>query len=90
MVIGAALVFFACFVVMYEAIVWESSNPLAIAVVALVLFLVFILPIINSVRLGMVEYPYYERGEGIIRFEDMIDALKAGEPGDVALQEPLR
>ena len=50
MVIGAALVFFACFVVMYEAIVWESSNPLAIAVVALVLFLVFILPIINSVR----------------------------------------
>jgi cell division protein FtsW (lipid II flippase) len=50
MVIGAALVFFACFVVMYEAIVWESSNPLAIAVVALVLFLVFILPVINSVR----------------------------------------
>ena len=50
MVIGAALVFFACFVVMYEAIVWESSNPLAIAVVALVLFLMFILPIINSVR----------------------------------------
>ena len=50
MVIGAALVFFACFVVMYEAIVWESSNPLAIAMVALVLFLVFILPIINSVR----------------------------------------
>ena len=50
MVIGAALVFFACFVVLYEAIVWEGSNPLAIAVVALVLFLVFILPIINSVR----------------------------------------
>ena len=50
MVFGAALVFFACFVVMYEAIVWESSNPLAIAVVALALFLVFILPIITSVR----------------------------------------
>ena len=50
MVIGAALVFFACFVVLYEAIVWEGSNPLAIAVVALVLFLVFILPIINAVR----------------------------------------
>jgi len=50
MVIGAALVFFACFVVLYEAIVWEGSNPLAIAVVALVLFLVFILPVINSVR----------------------------------------
>src|SRR5438309_3103769 len=42
-------------------------------------------PIINAVRLGMVEYPYYERGQGAIRFEDMIDALKAGEPGDVAL-----
>src|SRR3954453_12140773 len=26
-------------------------------------------PIINAVRLGMVEYPYYERGQGIIRFE---------------------
>ena len=50
MVIGAALVFFACFVVLYEAIVWEGSNPLAIAVVALVLFLVFILPIISAVR----------------------------------------
>jgi cell division protein FtsW (lipid II flippase) len=50
MVIGAALVVFACVVVMYEAIVWESSNPLAIAVVALVLFLVFILPIITSAR----------------------------------------
>src|SRR3954452_8954205 len=24
-------------------------------------------PIINSVRLGMVEYPYYERGQGAIR-----------------------
>ena len=50
MVIGAVLVFFACFVVMYEVIVWESSNPLAIAVVALVLFLAFILPIVNAVR----------------------------------------
>jgi len=42
-------------------------------------------PIINAVRLGMVEYPYYERGQGAIRFEDMIAALEAGEPGDVAL-----
>jgi aromatic-amino-acid transaminase len=31
------------------------------------------------------EYPYYERGQGIIRFEDMIAALAKGEPGDVAL-----
>jgi aromatic-amino-acid transaminase len=42
-------------------------------------------PIIRGVRLECVEYPYYERGQGIIRFEDMIAALKTGEPGDVAL-----
>ena len=42
-------------------------------------------PIIRAVRLGIEEYPYYERGQGIIRFEDMIAALAAGEPGDVAL-----
>ncbi|MES2327747.1 MAG: aromatic amino acid transaminase [Pseudomonadota bacterium] len=41
--------------------------------------------IINSVRLEQVDYPYYERGQGIIRFEDMIAALEAGEAGDVAL-----
>jgi aromatic-amino-acid transaminase len=37
------------------------------------------------VRLETVEYPYYERGQGIIRFEDMIAALKGAEAGDVAL-----
>jgi len=42
-------------------------------------------PIIRGVRLEVVEYPYYERGQGIIRFEDMIAALKTGGPGDVAL-----
>ncbi|MEA3081183.1 MAG: aromatic-amino-acid transaminase [Sphingomonadales bacterium] len=42
-------------------------------------------PIIRSVRLSQVDYPYYERGQGTIRFEDMIAALEAGEPGDVAL-----
>src|SRR6476659_1185715 len=42
-------------------------------------------PIINSVRLQQIEYPYYERGQGIIRFEDMIAALKGAERGDVAL-----
>jgi aromatic-amino-acid transaminase len=42
-------------------------------------------PIIRGVRLECVEYPYYERGQGIIRFEDMIAALESGEPGDVAL-----
>jgi aromatic-amino-acid transaminase len=42
-------------------------------------------PIIKAVGLGQIDYPYYERGQGTIRFEDMIAALEAGEPGDVAL-----
>ena len=42
-------------------------------------------PIIDAVGLRIEEYPYYERGQGIIRFEDMIAALESGEPGDVAL-----
>src|SRR4051794_6894363 len=42
-------------------------------------------PIIDAVRLQCVDYPYYERGQGAIRFEDMIAALESGAPGDVAL-----
>jgi aromatic-amino-acid transaminase len=42
-------------------------------------------PIVRAVGLTTVEYPYYERGQGAIRFEDMLDALRSGEPGDVAL-----
>ena len=42
-------------------------------------------PIIRGVGLKCVEYSYYERGQGIIRFEDMIAALKSAEAGDVAL-----
>jgi aromatic-amino-acid transaminase len=42
-------------------------------------------PIIGAVGLEIVEYPYYERGQATIRFEDMIAALRSGEPGDVAL-----
>jgi aromatic-amino-acid transaminase len=41
--------------------------------------------IISGVGLEMVEYPFYERGQGAIRFEDMIDALGKAEAGDVAL-----
>ena len=33
-------------------------------------------PIIHAVGLEGVEYPYYERGQGAIRFEDMIAALR--------------
>lgn len=42
-------------------------------------------PIISAVGLSVEEYPYYERGQGAIRFEDMIAALEGAEPGDVAL-----
>jgi aromatic-amino-acid transaminase len=42
-------------------------------------------PIIDAVRLERVEYPYYERGQAAIRFEDMIAALESAEAGDVAL-----
>jgi aromatic-amino-acid transaminase len=42
-------------------------------------------PIIDAVRLGRVDYPYYERGQGAIRFEDMVAALENAEAGDVAL-----
>ena len=42
-------------------------------------------PIIKAVGLEIAEYPYYERGQGIIRFEEMIASLKAAEPGEIAL-----
>src|SRR3954452_16152692 len=42
-------------------------------------------PIINAVRLECIEYPYYERGQATVRFEDMIAALDGAEAGDVAL-----
>ena len=42
-------------------------------------------PLIRAVDLPQVDYPYYERGQGAIRFEDMIEALQSAEPGDIAL-----
>jgi aspartate/tyrosine/aromatic aminotransferase len=42
-------------------------------------------PIIRAVGLECVEYPYYERGQATIRFEDMVATLSNGEAGDVAL-----
>src|SRR3954454_23731100 len=42
-------------------------------------------PIVRAVGLEIVEYPYYERAQAVIRFEEMVDALSRGEPGDVAL-----
>ena len=35
-------------------------------------------PIIDAVGLEPVEYPYYERGQGAIRFEDMLESLSGG------------
>ena len=42
-------------------------------------------PIVRAVGLKPVEFPYYERGQGAIRFEDMIEALRSGDAGDIAL-----
>ena len=42
-------------------------------------------PIIRAVGLGITEYPYYERGQAMIRFDNMLDALSSAEPGDIAL-----
>ena len=42
-------------------------------------------PIVRAVGLQAVEYAYYERGQAIVRFEDMMAALSTGEPGDIAL-----
>src|SRR3954451_5273208 len=42
-------------------------------------------PIIEAVRLEIVDYPYYERGQATIRFEDMIATFEDAESGDVAL-----
>jgi len=42
-------------------------------------------PIIRAVGLTEVEYPYYERGQGVVRFEDMIESFRSGQPGDVVL-----
>ena len=42
-------------------------------------------PIAAAVGLEVVEYPYYERGQSVIRFDDMLASLSSARPGDVAL-----
>src|SRR6478672_979900 len=42
-------------------------------------------PIIRSVGLEIVEYPYYDRQSGMVRFDDMLAALDDARPGDVVL-----
>ncbi|MEO6360836.1 MAG: aromatic amino acid transaminase [Sphingomicrobium sp.] len=42
-------------------------------------------PVISASGLEIVEYPYYDRDSGTVRFDAMMDALGKGAPGDVAL-----
>ncbi len=49
MVIGALLVAFACFTVLYEAVAYEGGRWLNLIIACVILFLVFILPIIFAV-----------------------------------------
>jgi len=42
-------------------------------------------PIIRSVGLEQVEYPYYDRGSGAINFDAMLESLGTAREGDVAL-----
>ena len=41
--------------------------------------------IIDGVDLEIVEYPYYERGQAVVRFDAMMDAFESARAGDVAL-----
>ena len=41
--------------------------------------------LINGSRLEAVSYPYYERGQGAIRFDAMMDAVRGARPGEVVL-----
>lgn len=49
-VIGAVLVAFACFAVLFEAIVNESGRLLNLIVAVVILLIVFILPIVFALR----------------------------------------
>jgi len=42
-------------------------------------------PLIAGSGLETVNYPYYERGQGAIRFDAMLGACRAARPGDVVL-----
>ena len=42
-------------------------------------------PIISGVGLGIVEYRYYDRGQGRICFDEMMSTIRAARAGDVVL-----
>jgi aspartate/tyrosine/aromatic aminotransferase len=43
------------------------------------------IPVIEAARLNLTKYPYYDRLERLIRFDEMMAALENADPGDVAL-----
>ncbi|MFL6734869.1 MAG: aromatic amino acid transaminase [Sphingomicrobium sp.] len=42
-------------------------------------------PVVRSAGLEIVDYPYYDKASGEVRFDAMMEALGRAEPGDVAL-----
>lgn len=42
-------------------------------------------PLARGAGLELVEYPYYDRDSAAIRFDEMLDSLREGRPGDIAL-----
>ena len=42
-------------------------------------------PIVHGVGLEIVDYPYYERGQAVIRFDAMMDAIGRRGRGDIVL-----
>ena len=42
-------------------------------------------PIIHGVGLETVDYPYYERGQAVLRFDAMMDAIGRASAGDIVL-----
>lgn len=42
-------------------------------------------PIIHGVGLETVDYPYYERGQAVVRFDAMMDAIGQARAGDIVL-----
>lgn len=49
-IVGAALVAFACFAVLFEAVFYEGGRLANLIVASVIVFIVFILPIILAVR----------------------------------------
>ena len=42
-------------------------------------------PMLKAAGLTPVEYPYYDKAAGAVRFDAMLDAMKGARPGDVVL-----